>query len=133
MNQGFLDINDLTSTKAINEEGSVTASLVVRSIRHTLRSNPRTLMNGSVFDALLSISLATKINHLDDIMAANVPSVKNELMFDALLESLPYSKPSVRKRALDALILLACTKAENRDTLVSTLEFGMDRFTAHSH
>ena len=78
----------------------------------------------SVFDALLSISLATKINHLDDIMAANVPSVKNELMFDALLlESLPYSKPSVRKRALDALILLACTKAENRDTLVSTLEF----------
>ena len=40
-----------------------------------------------------------------------------------LLESLPYSKPSVRKRALDALILLACTKAENRDTLVSTLEF----------
>ena len=123
MNQGFLDINDSTSTKAINEEGSVTASLVVRSIRHTLRSNPRTLMNGSVFDALLSISLATKINHLDDIMAANVPSVKNELMFDALLESLPYSKPSVCKRALDALILLACTKAENRDTLVSTLEF----------
>jgi hypothetical protein len=56
-------------------------------------------------------------------MAANVPSVKNELMFDALLESLPYSKPSVRKRALDAFILLACTKAENRDTLVSTLEF----------
>jgi len=123
MNGGFLNINDLTSAKAINEEGSVTASQVVRSIRHTLRSNPCMLLNESVFDALLSISLATKINHLEDIMAANVPSVKNELMFDALLESLPYSKPSVRKRALDAFILLACTKAENRDTLVSTLEF----------
>ena len=73
MNQGFLDINDSISTKAINEEGSVTTSLVVRSLRHTLRSNPRTVMNGSVFDALLSISLATKINHLDAIMAANVP------------------------------------------------------------
>ena len=123
MNNGFLNINDLTSAKAINEEGSVTASLVVRSIRHSVRSSPRMLLNESVFGALLSVSLATKINHLDDIMAANVPSVKNELMFDALLESLPYSKPSVRKRALEAFILLACTKAENRDTLVSTLEF----------
>ena len=123
INGDFLKSNDLTSAKSISEEGDITASMVFRSIRHTLRSNPRLLLNESVFDSLLSVSLATKINHLEDIMAANVPSVKNEFMFNVLLESLPYSKPSVRKKALDAFILLACTKAENRDTLISTLEF----------
>ncbi|XP_071685759.1 BEACH domain-containing protein C2-like isoform X2 [Rutidosis leptorrhynchoides] len=98
-------------------------SLLHFALQKTLQAAPNRLMTGSVYTALLSASLNEAAR--DEELNFYNPQHRFqhlELLL-ILLRSLPYSTKNFQIRALQDLLILACSHSENRNSLTMMEEW----------
>ncbi|KAK1418727.1 hypothetical protein QVD17_27873 [Tagetes erecta] len=98
-------------------------SLLHFSLQKTLQAAPNRLMTGNVYTALLSASLNASAR--DEELNFYDPQHRFEHLelLLVLLHSLPYSTKSFQTRALQDLLILACSHSENRRSLIKMEEW----------
>ncbi|KAI3756859.1 hypothetical protein L1987_56682 [Smallanthus sonchifolius] len=101
-------------------------SLLHFAVQKTLQAAPNRLMTGNVYTALLSASaLVLNASARDEELNFYDPQHRFEHLelLLVLLHSLPYSTKSFQTRALQDLLILACSHSENRSSLTKMEEW----------
>ncbi|CAI9278052.1 unnamed protein product [Lactuca saligna] len=98
-------------------------SLLHFALQKTLQAAPNRLMTGNVYTALLSASLNSSAR--DEELNFYDPQHRFEHLelLLVLLRSLPYATKSFQIRALQDLLILACSHSENRISLTKMEEW----------
>ncbi|KAI3504354.1 hypothetical protein L1887_32955 [Cichorium endivia] len=98
-------------------------SLLHFGLQKTLQAAPNRLMTGNVYTALLSASLNTSAR--DDELNFYDPQHRFEHLelLLVLLRSLPYATKNFQTRALQDLLILACSHSDNRINLTKMEEW----------
>ncbi|PWA68195.1 BEACH domain-containing protein [Artemisia annua] len=98
-------------------------SLLHFALQKTLQSAPNRLMTGNVYTALLSSSLNSSAS--DEELNFYDPQHRFEHLelLLVLLRSLPYSTKHFQTRALQDLLILACSHSQNRSSLTKMEEW----------
>ncbi|KAI3829205.1 hypothetical protein L1987_03322 [Smallanthus sonchifolius] len=98
-------------------------SLLHFALQKTLQAAPNRLMTGNVYTALLSASLNASAR--DEELNFYDPQYRFEHLelLLVLLRSLPYSTKNFQTRALQDILILACSHSENRSSITKMEEW----------
>ncbi|KAL8210367.1 hypothetical protein R6Q57_007099 [Mikania cordata] len=98
-------------------------SLLHFALQKTLQAAPNRLMTGNVYATLLSASLNASAR--DEELNFYDPQLRFEHLelLLVLLRSLPYSTKNIQIRALQDILILACSQSENRSSLTKMEEW----------
>ncbi|KAJ0819058.1 putative transcription factor WD40-like family [Helianthus annuus] len=98
-------------------------SLVHFALQKTLQAAPNRLMTGNVYMSLLSASLKASARDEEVNFYDSQHRFEHLELLLVLLRSLPYSTKTFQTRALQDLLILACSHTENRSSLTNMEEW----------